>query len=376
MNPFITSGYVSPEYFCNRETESKRLKSAIINNSNLTLLSIRRIGKTGLIKHVFYSLETKKSNLVYVDIASTNSFSDFISLFSQSILRKFQSIPSKFFKELGLLLRNVRPIVKFDQITGEPQISLTIAGINEFEDSLVSIFEYIKKQSAKSRVCIAIDEFQQITTYPEKNVEAILRSHIQQAPLASFIFSGSKNKIMQNIFFDSKRPFYQSSELMSLKKIKANIYKEFIKEKFKSRGIIINDESADFILDWSRVHTYYVQLFCYRLYSLDLRKITLEQVIKLSDNILDENESIYLGYRNFLSEIQWKLLQAIAKEGYVSEPTGGKFLQKYSFGNASTIKYTLNKLIEMEMVYEESNKYYVYDVFFSRWLEKLPNYPN
>ena len=63
MNPFITFGYVSPEYFCNREKEIKRLKNAMLNNSNVTLLSIRRIGKTGLIKHVFHSLE--KRNLIW-----------------------------------------------------------------------------------------------------------------------------------------------------------------------------------------------------------------------------------------------------------------------------------------------------------------------
>ncbi len=371
MNPFVTSGYVSPEYFCNRGQETKRLKSAIINNSNLTLLSIRRIGKTGLIKHVFNFLDTKKSNMVYIDISSTNSMADFIRVLSQAILRKFQSNSNKFFKELGVLLRNIRPVVKFDKITGEPQISITLSGTSEYEDSIESIFAYIKKQSRINRICIAIDEFQQITAYPEKNVEAILRSHIQQTPMASFIFSGSKNKIMQNIFFNSKRPFYQSSELMSLKKIEKDVYKSFIKEKFKSRGMTIDDESVNFILDWTRVHTYYVQFFCYKLFSLDLRKITRDSVIKLSNSILDENESIYLGYKNILSEIQWNLLRAIAMEGSVTKLTSGNFMRKYSFGNASSIRFTLKKLLEMEMVYEEVDSFYVYDVFFSRWLEKL-----
>ncbi len=97
----------------------------------------------------------------------------------------------------------------------------------------------------------------------------------------------------------------------------------------------------------------------------------MDSVIKLSNSILEENESIYLGYKNILSEIQWNLLWAIAKEGSVSEPTAGNFLQKYSLGNASSVSFTVKKLLEMEMVYEESNSFYVYDVFFSRWLEKL-----
>ena len=131
MNPFITSGYISPEYFCDRESESKRLKSSIENNSNVTLLSIRRIGKTGLIKHVYNSLENKNSNLVYVDIAHTENLSDFIKILSNSILKKFQSKPEKFFKELGSMLRSLRPVMKFDEKTGEPQVSVTLLTPNE-----------------------------------------------------------------------------------------------------------------------------------------------------------------------------------------------------------------------------------------------------
>ena len=176
---------------------------------------------------------------------------------------------------------------------------------------------------------------------------------------------------MQNIFFDAKRPFYQSSELMSLDKIDRNIYISFIKEKFKSREMTIDDESVNFIMDWTRGHTYYVQFFCYRLFSLDLRKISLEHTKNLSGNIIEENESLYLGYKNILSEIQWNLLNAIAKEGKVNEPTAASFLQKYALGNASSVNFTIKKLLNMEMVYEESGNFYVYDVFFSRWLESL-----
>jgi AAA+ ATPase superfamily predicted ATPase len=53
-NPFLIAGYISPEYFCDREKETQKILSAIDNRRNITLLSLRRIGKTGLIKNVFY----------------------------------------------------------------------------------------------------------------------------------------------------------------------------------------------------------------------------------------------------------------------------------------------------------------------------------
>ena len=55
-NPFICQGYESPEYFCDREVETAILLSHLKNGRNVTLISPRRIGKTGLFKNTFFYL--------------------------------------------------------------------------------------------------------------------------------------------------------------------------------------------------------------------------------------------------------------------------------------------------------------------------------
>ena len=52
-NPFLIAGYYSPDYFCDRETETEKITSALNNDRNVSLMSARRYGKTGLIHHVF-----------------------------------------------------------------------------------------------------------------------------------------------------------------------------------------------------------------------------------------------------------------------------------------------------------------------------------
>ena len=52
INPFLTSGYLSAEYFCDREEETKKLTRLLTNGNNVALIS-RRMGKTGLIRHCF-----------------------------------------------------------------------------------------------------------------------------------------------------------------------------------------------------------------------------------------------------------------------------------------------------------------------------------
>ena len=59
-NPFITSGYEGPEYFCDREEETAKLIRHLTNGNNVVLMSPRRMGKTGLLYHVFQQEKISK----------------------------------------------------------------------------------------------------------------------------------------------------------------------------------------------------------------------------------------------------------------------------------------------------------------------------
>ena len=75
-----------------------------------------------------------------------------------------------------------------------------------------------------------------------------------------------------------------------------------------------------------------------------------------------------------MTSAQWDLLIAVAKEETVSQPTSFDFISKYHLSSPSSIKRTLESLLEKEMIIElndEGQKYYrVYDVFLGRWMER------
>ena len=85
-NPFLITGYQGPDYFCDREKETASLMSALKNGRNITLISPRRMGKTGLIKNVFYYIqkENKSAACFYLDIFSTQNLQEFVSLLGRS----------------------------------------------------------------------------------------------------------------------------------------------------------------------------------------------------------------------------------------------------------------------------------------------------
>lgn len=86
-NPFLITGYQGPDYFCDREKETASLMSALKNGRNITLISPRRMGKTGLIKNVFYYIqkENKSAACFYLDIFSTQNLQEFVSLYNPQI---------------------------------------------------------------------------------------------------------------------------------------------------------------------------------------------------------------------------------------------------------------------------------------------------
>ena len=363
QNPFITSGYISPEYFCNREQETAKLLNAIDNGRHITLFSPRRMGKTGLIRHLFY--QAKKDFLpVYLDIMATTNLREFSEIFGKAVLTaigKNDALMKKILKSLSAL----RLKLTIDHLTGEPALSLDVNNANEAEKSLGTIFRYLAEQSY--RIAIAIDEFQQITNYPEKNLEAILRTHLQTVNNVCFIFSGSRKHILTEIFSSPSRPFYNMTEMMEIGIIEPEIYKKFIAEKFRKGSITISDSGLEKIIEITALHTFYVQFFCNRLYS-EHTKVDNDNVDRTLINILKENEPVYANYLNLLTTMQYRVLKAIALNGGIDNPTSNEFLSKYALGAASSVSQAIKSLAEKEFVFFSENRFRLNDVFLAQWI--------
>jgi uncharacterized protein len=370
INPFIITGYESPIYFCDREDESNRIISSIKNNRNTTLISIRRMGKTALISHAFYHLQKEgEASLHYLDILPTTNLVEFTKVLANSVVGKFEKKPVIIFQRFIKALSHLRPKISIDNLTGKPALELDIAGTEEAEQTLDYIFEYLGRQDRK--IVIAMDEFQQIIKYPSLNTEAHLRSLIQKFNQISFIFSGSNKHMLQSIFSDYGRPFYQSADILFLERIAYDKYIPFIRDHFLRNKFDISEEGVLQILDWTYRHTFFIQYVCNRLYAENTRKINEGVIHKVMIEILQEREPVYYNYRNLLTDQQFAVLKAIAKEGAVAQPTSKEFISKHSLSTASSVQTALQALSDKELVYEELGKHAVNDVFLSRWLERF-----
>lgn len=370
-NPFLLKGFRGKTYFCDRDEETERLTMNALNGVNTTILSIRRMGKTGLILNAFDEMKRKNQmQCIYVDIYATLSLKDFTNALVEAV---HQAFPEKktVGKQFIQLIKGLRPVITFDQLTGIPSFSFDFIQANQYEHTIHSIFNFLQKLNKP--IVIAIDEFQQVGFYPEKNIEALLRTIIQQLKNIHFIFSGSNKHMLTQIFTDSKRPFFSSTQMLHLKEIDTEIYKKFIKKHFNNHKRKINQDALDFIVSFSKTHTYYTQVICNRLFAKDYSEIDLQTVKFECDALLKEQVNIFFQYRNLLTTKQWNLLIAVAQQDKLRQPTAQDFLSKYKLGNSSGVIRALDSLLKSEMIYKDFDEdgvfYRVYDCFLSRWLE-------
>jgi len=366
-NPFPVTTYHGGEYFCDRQEETDQLISNMRNGNSTTLISIRRIGKTGLIHHVMSRLPSGWKG-IYTDILETENLNHFLNILATSIIN---AVPEK--SSLGVkfgdFIKSLRPVISFDALTGSPQASFHVKQ-KEIEINIDSVFKFLEKQ--EFRTIVAIDEFQQILNYPEKNTDAWLRTRIQQLKKVVFIFSGSQQHLMNELFVSPKRPFFRSTQMLKLEKINHDVYRNFIVKLFQKYNKEISPSIAGDILEWANTHTFYVQQICNLVFSATTKKVTESGWKHQAYMLLKEQESLFFGYRNMLTNPQWQLLKAIAHEGMVYQPTSKEFLDKYHLGTSATVLRSLKSVQGDELIYSEfdiqGNMFYsVYDVLFQRW---------
>ena len=368
-NPFLIAGYHSPAYFCNRKTETEKMISALENDRNISLMSPRRFGKTGLIHHAFYKIaeKDKKAVCVYFDIYSTQNLNDFVKIFAESVLGKVEGSVEKAMKRFVSFFKSFRPVLSYNSLSGQPELSVKIEP-ETVSQTLQEIFSYLKQSDR--RCYIAIDEFQQVAEYPEKGTEALLRSYIQFLPNVKFIFSGSRQHLMSEIFLSAKRPFYQSTQIMSISAINKDTYFQFANTHFQKTGFAISEACFDAVYSQFEGHTWYVQAVLNRLYEYRKNIDKPDTVLYAIQELLEENTYSYQELLNAYSNVQVNLLRAIAKEKVVTQITSGDFIVKYRLKNASSISRVLKKLTENELIYKSEKGYIIYDRFLGLWLMK------
>lgn len=368
-NPFIVGKYLSDKYFCDRNEETEFLRKQIMNGRDVALISPRRIGKSGLIQHFFHQEDIQEQfHVFFIDIYATTSLAEFVYTFGKAIYEQLKPKTTVWKERFFQIVSSFRVGFKLDPLTGEPSFDLGLGDVQMPQTTLDEIFAYIEE--ADQTCIIAIDEFQQISEYPEKNIEALLRTKIQQCHRAQFIFAGSKRHLMSNMFNSPSKPFYQSTISMGLEPIPVRVYTDFATNLFEERNKHIERDVIETIWNTYHGYTWFVQMMMNELFALTMANetCTSDMIERARSNVIMAQENTYKDLLSNLPPRQKMVLQAIAKEGLAQNITASKFIKKYNLSSASSVQAAVKPLLKNDLITHTDQGYRVYDFFLSEWL--------
>lgn len=339
--------------------------AALENGRSVTLLAERRIGKTGLIRHVFNQLQQKgEMSTIYVDIFATRSLMEFTKVLASAIVGSMDSNLERALSSATRFFRSFRPGLTIDPITGGQTFSFGLQPL-QIEATLKECFDYL---ASKGPCVVAIDEFQQIATYAESGVEALLRSHIQFLPNTRFIFAGSRHHLMTEMFSSAKRPFYNSTQTLPLDRIGFEKYFTFAVRHMAKGGISLDRASFELLYRCFDGITWFVQLVLNRLY--ERGSATSNDIRAVIDELMTEKTWEYAAVLKSLPEGSVRLLRAVARAGVVKSVLSQDFLASNALRGVSSVHQALNRLLEDEHLYETDAGIVVYDRLFGLWMAR------
>ena len=371
-NPFVVTGKIEREYFCDRVVESKNIVKAIENGNNLVLISPRRMGKTGLVRYCYdFEFEKDEYYTFFIDILHTTSLQEFTYLLGRKIYETVLPKSKKMMTAFIHTLKSISGQFGFDPISNTPTFDLSLGDIVRPELTLEEIFYYLEHAD---RPCIVtIDEFQQIAKYPEKNVEALLRTHIQAMSNCQFIFAGSEYHVMQEMFVSANHPFYNSADILELKPIELQVYSDFVSGWMAKYQRSIDAGLIQAFYQLFRGNTYGMQKTFNEVFAImsDGEECTRDLVMQAINNVVDSKEPLFQELLSNIPEKQKPLLYAIAADGEVEKITSAAFIKKHKLSSASANQYAAKQLMANGVITKLHGKYSLNEQFFDIWINRM-----
>jgi len=370
VNPFQFGRVVQNEQFCNRKKELADIKSAIRSGNSLWLYSPRRFGKTSLVIKSFSQIDDVKT--IYFDLYNIRDKADFAQKYLDVLTKELFSLKmgaTSALKKISSLIKNLTPTISLDH-TGSPTIGVDIKP-GEEEKTIESILQLPQKLNLKKKICIAFDEFQEIERI-DPFLKNTMRSIFQHQDRVSYIFLGSKESIMHTIFSDSKSPFYQFGQKMTIREISKADLTEYISKMFNETSLNIEAKTIEHILGISKGHPHYTQYGAYVAWELinqgieqnvNFRSTWLNHII---DNQADALRTIY----EQLNANQRKVLFALSDMEDSSLLTN-EIMRKYKLPAKSTTNTTLTSLVTKSILLKQDKKYHFDNPIFREWIRRL-----
>jgi uncharacterized protein len=370
-SPFIYGNTVSAGSFTNREAESEKLRTNLLNGINTMIISPRRWGKSSLVEKVIYEIKKKekKHNAVIIDLFSVGKEEEFLETFAREIIKASSPKWQEWVSSGKKFFRNLLPQIK---VGVDPTIDFSISfdwkELKKHSDEILDLPETIASKN-RIKMIICLDEFQNLSTFDNYlNFEKKMRSVWQRQKSVTYCMYGSKRHMMTNIFNNPTKPFYRFGDIMLLQKIETKKWISFITKGFSETGKLISPENAAYIPGIMKNHSWYVQQLAHYVWNLTQKKATVAEINAALTELIQANSPLYQKEVETISTTQLNLLKAVARNE--TQFTSAAVMQQYQLGTPRNVSKNKISLINNDLIHEINGAYEFVDPAFELWFKK------
>jgi len=357
-SPFPYEKFAQNDNFYGRTEEIKEIHKYASTSNNLLIFSKRRLGKSSLIQESFSGSDYV---FIYCDIFDITSKEDFANILLTSASGSLKGSIQDIALKLRSIFKRVIPDFSIDA-NGVPHIKPSTKAL-DFVEMMDDFFSLIEVLSKNSKVVIAIDEFQQISTLDDSKIDATFRKYMQRSNNVSFIFSGSKRHLLNGLF-EYGAPLYEMATSMELKPIALeDIF------KYASKYLIISEKLVEHIYVLSDGETKLIQHLFHILYMAKHKNaITLADIDNTLTEILLAKSSSYRVIFDSFSQYQKKAFKLLAQndKNYFHKDV----LQNYAISKG-TVNSSFKQLFKRELIDKEDDRWFIPDRALELWGKTL-----
>ena len=352
MNPFKFGTIVDGDYFTDRREELQDIIEMLDSENHLVLISPRRYGKSSLVNK---ALKQLKRPYVLIDMMQVVNVEGLAATIVRQILKQYTM---ERVKHLINSLR-VTPTITYKAQTDTWDVTFRADTAQNPMMALEDAVDMLQRVTTPdNRLIVVFDEFQEITEV-SKTLDRQLRAIMQRQSGLNYIFMGSQESMMEEIFDKKKSPFYHFGQRMTLHRLPHDEFMSYIEERLPITDKAECHAVANDILQKTNLHPYYTQQLASMVYR-KLNAVTpVQQVIAAATaSIVQEHDLDYERLWQTMSRSERRVIQQLAQD---INP-----IQDRSVPYTTTVS-TLKKLVKIGHVVRTS-QYELEDPFFKQWL--------
>lgn len=362
---------VEAEYFFQLPAFSKQVNTYIQSNINVVILGARRFGKTSFLKNYLSQKKAEGCLCIEVDAFSVLSHRDFLNQLLNAIAKEKQFFGH--FIDWIKQVKNLVPHIKaeMDPQNGQYSYSVGLQKLTETDvkQAIIHALDGIGALGKGKKTIISIDEFQKVGELLDSGwLEAALRTKMQEMPQVSFIFTGSRRAIIEDMFHNSKRPFYRSCTIIPFGGL-GNEFSDWIVARFQTVDVQCSRDVVQYLRSQVDETPNYIQEACFHIVAQGIEAVTPRDVDNVLEMISEQSSYSYEAILNNLTAAQVRLLRMLVHEDGIEY--GKDVLAKYEFKTASNVQSAIKALVKRQVLDQSAGKQVVFeDPMFRIWLRK------